>query len=65
MGKQSKEMTPEEKNLIVSRIEAGSKAAAICKLLCRSKSTISKFIEQGDVDHSKRSGRPKKVTDHG
>ena len=43
MEKHCKEMTPEKKNLNVSMIGAGSKAADVCKLLCRSKSTISEF----------------------
>ena len=69
MGEHSKEMTPEEKKLIKSMIEAGSKAADVCKLLCRSKSTVSKFIkrfsERGDVENGKCSGPPKKVNDCG
>ena len=67
MGKHGKEMTPKEQNVIVSTIEAGSKAADVCKLLRRSKSTISKFIkrfrERGDVENGKCSGKPAKTFD--
>ena len=69
MGKHGKQMTDGDKTLIISMLEEGYRAAQICKLLGRSKSTVSMFIKRywsrGCVENRPRSGRPKIVDGRG
>ena len=69
MGKHGKQMTEDDKNLIVSMIENGYKAAEISRVLGRSISTISQFLKRfwsrGSVENQARSGRPKIISERG
>ena len=63
MGKHGKEMSLEEKNVIVSMIDNGYRSSEIGQVLGRTKSTVSKFLkrfrERGHCENeSRRPERP-------
>ena len=65
MGKHGKEMSLEEKNVIVSMIDNGYRSSEISQMLGRSKSTVSKFLklfrERGQCENESR--RPERPVD--
>lgn len=69
MGKHGKQLSNGDKSLILSMVNDGYRASEICKVLGRSKSTISMFLkrynDRGTSENLNRSGRPKKVSNRG
>ena len=59
-----KELSPEEKRVIINIFESGTSITEIGRLLKRPHSTVSTFIRRyllrGELENRRRSGRPKK-----
>lgn len=66
MGRKGKELSPEEKRIVINIFESGNSITEISRLLQRSHSTVSSFIKsnllRGEIENRRRSGRPKKIT---
>lgn len=64
MGRKGKELSPEEKRIVINIFESGNSITEISRLLQRSHSTVSSFIRRyllrGEIENRRRSGRPKK-----
>lgn len=64
MGRKGKELSPEEKRIVINIFESGNSITEISRLLQRSHSTVSSFIRRyllrGEIESRRRSGRPKK-----
>lgn len=69
MGRKSKELSEDRKQMIVDLKREGTRTCEIVKLLHVSESTIrsiwKKFRQRGTVENIPRVGRPKKVTERG
>ena len=66
MGRKGKELSSEEKRVVLNIFENEHSITEISKLLGRPHSTVSTFIRRyslrGELENRRRSGRPRKVT---